>query len=53
VDKYDEAARQFLGRPASELAWGTKIERPGVMGLIGVDDVIERFEAFASSRGLG
>jgi len=52
VDKYDEAARRFLGKPASELAWGTKIERPGVMGLIGVDDVLERFEAFASSRGL-
>jgi heptosyltransferase I len=53
VDKYDEAARRFLGKPASELPWGTKIERPGVMELIGVDDVIERFEAFASSRGLG
>ncbi|HEV2538115.1 MAG TPA: glycosyltransferase family 9 protein [Frateuria sp.] len=52
VDKYDEAARRFLGKPASELAWGTKIERPGVMDLIGVDDVIERFEAFVSSRGL-
>ncbi|MCX7512485.1 glycosyltransferase family 9 protein [Frateuria sp. STR12] len=52
VDKYDEAARRFLGKPASELAWGTKIERPGVMGLIEVDDVVERFEAFAESRGL-
>jgi heptosyltransferase I len=52
VDKYDAAARQFLGRPASELAWGTKIERPGVMDLIEVGDVIERFEAYASSRGL-
>ena len=53
VDRYDAAARQFLGKPASELAWGTKIERPGVMGLIGVDDVVERFDAFASSRGFG
>lgn len=47
VDKYDAAARQYLDRPAAELRWGTKIERPGVMGLIGVDDVIERFEACA------
>jgi len=47
VDKYDAAARKYLGRPATELRWGTKIERPGVMGLIGVDDVIERFEACA------
>jgi heptosyltransferase I len=50
VDKYDEAARKYLGKPASELLWGTKIERPGVMGLIAVDDVIERFEAFTASH---
>jgi heptosyltransferase I len=52
VDKYDEAAQRFLGKPASELAWGPKIERPGVMGLIEVDDVVQRFEAFAASCGL-
>ena len=52
VDKYDEAAQRYLGKPASGLAWGTKIERPGVMGLIEADHVIERFEAFALSRGL-
>ncbi len=50
VNKYDEAARQFMGKPASELAWGTKIERPGVMALITVQDVVERLEAFALSR---
>jgi heptosyltransferase I len=32
--------------------WGTKIERPGVMDLIGVDDVIERFEAAAHDLAL-
>jgi ADP-heptose:LPS heptosyltransferase len=47
VDKYDEAARKYLGKPAGELAWGTKIEKPGVMDLIGIDEVIERFEAAA------
>ena len=52
VDKYDAAARNYLGKPASELAWGRKIERPGVMDLIGVDDVIERYEAAARDRGL-
>jgi heptosyltransferase I len=51
VNRYDEAARSFLGKPASELPWGTKIERPGVMDLITVDDVIERFEAAASHLG--
>jgi heptosyltransferase I len=48
VNKYDEAARKYLGKPASEIAWGSKIEKPGVMDLIGVDDVIERFEAAAA-----
>jgi heptosyltransferase I len=50
VNKYDEASRKYLGKPASELPWGTKIEKPGVMDLIGVDDVIERFEAFVATR---
>jgi heptosyltransferase I len=45
VDKYDAAARKFLGKAASELPWGAKIEKPGVMDLIEVDDVVERLEA--------
>jgi len=52
VNKYDEAAQKYFGKPASELAWGSKIERPGVMDLIRVDDVIERFEAAALDLGL-
>ena len=47
VDKYDEAARKYLGKPASEIPWGSKIEYPGVMDLIGVDEVIERYQAAA------
>jgi heptosyltransferase I len=52
VNRYDEAARTFLGKPASEIAWGTKIEKPGVMELISVDDVIERYEAAARDMQL-
>ncbi len=51
ANKYDEAARQYLGKPASDLPWGTKIEKPGVMDLISVDDVIDRFEAAAAQMG--
>jgi heptosyltransferase I len=51
VNKYDAAARKYLGKPASELAWGSKIERPGVMDLISVDEVIERYEAAACDLG--
>ncbi|TAL90531.1 MAG: lipopolysaccharide heptosyltransferase family protein, partial [Rhodanobacter sp.] len=31
VNKYDAAARKYLGKPASEIPWGSKIEKPGVM----------------------
>ena len=48
----DEAARKYLGKPADELAWGTKIEKPGVMDLIAVDAVVERFEAAARHLGV-
>ncbi len=51
VDRYDAAARLFLGRPAAAIPWGSKIERPGVMDLIAIDDVIERLEALATARG--
>jgi heptosyltransferase I len=53
VDKYDEAARKYLGKPASELAWGTKIEQPGVMDLIEAGDAIERFDAASAYLGIG
>lgn len=47
VDRYDDAARKYLGKPASELKWGTKIESDGVMDLVTVEDVIEAFERYA------
>jgi heptosyltransferase I len=46
VDRYDAAARAFLGKAASELRWTTKIEREGVMDLIEPEDVIEKLRAF-------
>jgi heptosyltransferase I len=52
VNRYDDAARKFFGKPASAIAWGSKIERPGVMDLITVDDVIDRFEAAAGELRL-
>lgn len=41
VNRYDEAARRFLKKPASALRWGKRVEFPGVMALIGVDEVID------------
>lgn len=49
VDKFAEAARKYRNREPEQLRWGTRIENPGVMDLITVDDVIERLE-FALER---
>jgi len=49
VDKFSEAARQYRGREPQELRWGTRIERPGVMDLIQVDEVIEKLEQGAKA----
>jgi heptosyltransferase I len=53
VDRFDAAARRYLGRPAAELPWRTKIERPGVMDLIEPVDVNAQLEAaLRRPRGL-
>jgi heptosyltransferase I len=44
VDRYDDAARKYLGKPAASLRWGSKIEHDGVMDLVTVDDGIAAFE---------
>ncbi|MGH8144762.1 MAG: glycosyltransferase family 9 protein [Rhodanobacteraceae bacterium] len=46
VDRYDDAARKYLHKSAAEIPWGTKIEYPGVMDLVTVDDVVEKLETF-------
>ncbi len=48
VNQYEAAARKFLNRGADEIRWGTKIEYPGVMDLIGVDQVIRKLDAWAA-----
>lgn len=51
VNRYAEASEAFMGKPAGRLAWGRRIEFPGVMDLVTVDDVLARFEAFRAERG--
>ena len=46
MDRYDDAARKYRGRPGSELKWGTKLEAEGVMDLIRVEDAVSAFERF-------
>jgi heptosyltransferase I len=45
VDKYDEASRMVFGKPAADIPWTEKIERPGVMDLIAVNEVTDRLDA--------
>lgn len=44
VDKFELAAEKFLNKPVSALRWGTKIELPGVMELIAVDEVCTKLD---------
>ena len=50
VNHYAEAAEKFLHRPADRVRWGRRIEFPGVMDLVTVDEVIGRFEDFVAAR---
>jgi heptosyltransferase I len=50
VDRYDEASRMVFGKPADEIPWTEKIERPGVMDLIDVSAVTDRLDALMVRR---
>jgi heptosyltransferase I len=50
ANRYDDAARKYLGKHASELKWGTKIEHDGVMDLVTVEDAIAAFERFTTEH---
>jgi heptosyltransferase I len=50
VDRYDAAAQRYLGKPAAQIPWTTKIERSGVMDLIGVSEVTAKLDALMAAR---
>jgi len=50
VDRYADAARQFLGRADRDVRWGKRIEFPGVMDLIRIEAVTERLDALIATR---
>jgi heptosyltransferase I len=50
VDAYARAARAFRGCDAAELPWTHKIEEPGVMDLISVEEVSARLDQLLGSR---
>jgi heptosyltransferase I len=44
IDAYSQAAQQFLGKLPEQLPWTRKIEQPGVMDLIGVEQVTAKID---------
>jgi len=50
IDAYARAARAFLQREPEGLPWTTKIERPGVMDLIGIEEVTAKLDELLASR---
>jgi heptosyltransferase I len=50
VNAYARAARAFRGCAPEELPWGHKIEEPGVMDLIQVEEVTSRIDELLGSR---
>ncbi|MGB6310713.1 MAG: glycosyltransferase family 9 protein [Steroidobacteraceae bacterium] len=50
IDKYDDAAQRYFGKPAAQIPWTTKIEPSGVMDLIGVGEVTAKLDALMAAR---
>ena len=50
IDQYAEAARRFRGRAPEQLPWTEKIEQPGVMDLITIDQVNARLDELLGLR---
>jgi heptosyltransferase I len=50
VNAYPQAARKFRGCEPQMLPWGHKIEEPGVMDLISVDQVTARIDELLGSQ---
>lgn len=50
IDRYAQAARRYRGRAPEQLPWAEKIEQPGVMDLITVDQVNARLDELLGLR---
>jgi len=50
VNKYEAAAKKYKNKSASKLKWGSKLEYPGVMDLIEVEDVTQKLDEFINKK---
>ncbi len=52
VNHYPEAALAFMHKPAEQLAWGKRVEFPGVMEMIRTEEVIALFNQYCADMNL-
>ena len=50
VNRYPDVVRTWLGKEVQSVAWGTKVERPGVMDLITVDDAVQKVDEMMAAQ---
>ena len=50
VDRFAQASAKFRKSTPEALRWGTRIEQPGVMDLIEINDVKEKLKEFVEER---
>lgn len=51
VDEFPQAALKFRGKAANEVRWGSRIEEPGVMDLVTVDQVKQKLIDWYTQSG--
>ncbi len=49
VNRYEEAVERYLKIPSDQVRWGRRVEFPGVMDLVTVDDAVARFDAYVAA----
>ncbi len=50
INHYQQASLNFLDKPASELPWGKRVEFPGVMDLVKIDEVTASFDRYCEDN---
>ncbi len=48
VNRYPQAAERYMHCAAHDLPWGKRVEFPGVMEMIGIDDAIACFDRYVA-----
>ena len=50
VDRYPDALRKYTGNTIEQARWGTRVEYPGAMELIEVEDVCSKLDEWVAFR---